>query len=225
MLKHGDIYKYIQKYVDTHIENTKKNVFFVTDSGSCQPFTASFIHYKNKRYHFITDGKYGSIGNGLGEVIGVAINNPNDLFICICGDSGTLDGSISDYISLMELNIKNIIFIIIENSGIGFIAETSLEKNNKLLNYGNGYKYFPRWKTLFESFLIDSYIVKNIKEMDDSLKCAFTNLYKKCTVLVCVVPYEEYYSPTVPINGYFNQLIYHKFNNNNTINNCRYSKI
>lgn len=225
MLKHGDIYRTLQTFVDKHIENTNKKVFFVTDSGSCQPFTGTFIHYKTKNYFFITDGKYGSIGNGLGEVIGAAINNPNDLFICICGDSGTLDGALTDYISLMEINIKNIIFIILENSGIGFISETSLEESNKLLNYGNGYKYFPNWKTMFESFLIDSYIVKNVKEMNESLSCAFLNLYKKCTLLICVVPIEAYYSPTIPINGYFNQLIYHKFDVNSEVNKCRYNKI
>jgi len=225
MLKHGDIYRSLQKHVDKHVENTDKHVFFVTDSGSCQPFTATFIHYKTPRYHFITDGKYGSIGNGLGEAIGIAINHPNDLFICICGDSGTLDGAVSDYLSLKELNIKNIIFVILENSGIGFISETSLEQSNKLLNYGNGYKHFPKWKPLFESLLIESHIVKNAKEMDESLTCAFSNVYKQCSVLVCVLPYEAYYSPTVPINGNFSQLIYHKFNDKNSINACRYASI
>ena len=204
---------------------TDKHVFFVTDSGSCQPFTATFIHYKTPRYHFITDGKYGSIGNGLGEAIGIAINHPNDLFICICGDSGTLDGAVTDYLSLKELNIKNIIFVILENSGIGFISETSLEESNKLLNYGNGYKYFPKCKTLFESLLIESHIVKNAKDMDESLTCAFSNIYKQCSVLVCVLPYEAYYSPTVPINGNFSQLMYHKFNDQNSINACRYATI
>ena len=225
MLKHGDIYKMLQKHVDSHIKNTNKKVFFVTDSGSCQPFTATFIHYKTKNYFFITDGKYGSIGNGLGEAIGLAINNPDDLFICICGDSGTLDGALTDYISLQELKIKNIIFIILENLGIGFIAETSIEETNQLLQYGNGYNYFPNWKSLFESFLVDSYIVKNLKDMDNYLTCAFSNLYKKCTVLICILPHEAYYSPTIPINGYFDQLIYHKFNENTSINKCRYSKI
>jgi len=224
-LKHGDVYRSIQQHVDNHIKDSNKKVFFMTDSGSCQPFTASFIHYKTKNYYFMTDGKYGSIGNGLGEVMGAAINHPNDLFICICGDSGTLDGAVTDYITLVESNIKNIIFIILENSGIGFIAETSLEESNKLLNYENGYKYFPNWKTLFQSFLIDSYIVKNVKDMNASLKCAFSNLYKKCTVLVCVLPNDMYYSPTIPINGFFNQLVYHKFNEDSRTNKCRYNKI
>jgi len=222
-LKHGDIYITIQKYVDNHIKNTNKKVFFFTDTGSCQPFTASFVHYKTKNYFLITDGKYGSIGNALGEVMGAAINCPNDLFICIAGDSATLDGSISDYITLMETNIKNIIFIIFENSGIGFISETSIEKVNKPLNYGNGYKYVPNWKNLFQSFLIDSYIVKSNKEMDTYVNCAFNNLYKKCTVLICVLPHDAFFSPIVNFDSkYINNMEYFKFDENSKANNCRY---
>jgi thiamine pyrophosphate-dependent acetolactate synthase large subunit-like protein len=224
-LKQGDIYKSIQLYVDNHIKNTNKNVIFLSDTGSSQPFTASFIHFKSPKYYFITDGKYASIGNGIGEAIGAAINAPDDLFICICGDSATLDGAVTDYITLKEANIKNIIFIIIENSGIGFIAESSLEASNKLLNYENGYKYFPNWQTLFQSFLIDSYIVKNVIEMDSAMKCAFSNLYTKCTVLVCVVPNELYYSPTIRINDYFDKMVYHKFDENSKTNQCRYEKL
>jgi thiamine pyrophosphate-dependent acetolactate synthase large subunit-like protein len=224
-IKHGDMYKCLQEHVDTHLQNTNKKVFFVTDSGSCQPFTASFIHYKTKNYFFLTDGKYGSIGNGLGEVMGAAINFPDDLFICICGDSATLDGAATDYITLMESNIKNIIFIILENSGIGFIAETSIEESNQILNYENGYKYFPDWKSLFKAFLIDVYIVKTANDMNNNLKCAFSNLYNRCSVLVCVLPNDAYYSPTIPIDGYFNQIIYHKFNENNKVNQCRDKKI
>jgi len=225
MLKHGDIYSVLQENVDNLLANNNKKVYFVTDCGCSQPFTATYIHYKTKNYYFITDGKYGSIGCSLGEAIGFAINHPNDLIICISGDSATLDASLSDFISLKELNISNIVFIIIENSGCGFISLESQEESKLILNYGNGYKYFPYWRNMFDSFLVDSYIVKNLKDMKYATKCAFNNLYKKCTVLVCVVPYDAYYSPTIPLNGTFNQMIFHKFDENSEVNRCRYEKM
>jgi acetolactate synthase-1/2/3 large subunit len=225
MLKQGDIYSVLQSNVDIHLKNNNKKVFFIADAGLSQPFTATYIHYKTKNYYFITSSKYGSIGSALGEAIGFSINNPNDLIICICGDSATLDAALSDYISLKEMNINNIIFIIIENSGCGFISAESKEESNLLLNYGNGYKYFPNWKNMFESLLIDSYVVKNLKDMKDATKCAFNNLYKKCTVLICVVPYDAYYSPTIRLNGKFSEMVFNKFNENSEINRCRYKQI
>ena len=74
-------------------------------------------------------------------------------------------------------------------------------------------------------FFVLAYIVKNPSEMDKSLHCAFNNLYKKCSVLVCVIPYDAYYSPTIPLHGNFSQMIYHKFDENSPVNKCRYEKI
>lgn len=225
-LKHGDIYKCLQKYVDKLIEKTDKHCFFLADCGSCQPFTASLIHYKSKNYHYITDGKYGSIGCGVGELIGAAINNPNDLFILIAGDSATLDGSVTDYITIKEMNIKNIIIIILENSGIGLIAEESQELNTHLLNYKNGYQYFPRWDYLFNSQLINMYVVKNMAEMDRYLHCVFENLFiNEPSVLVCIVPIESYYYPVIPLGSFFDKMVYKESDINSKVNNCRYKEI
>jgi thiamine pyrophosphate-dependent acetolactate synthase large subunit-like protein len=225
-LKHGDIYKCLQQYVDKFIEKTNKHCFFITDAGSCQPFTASFIHYKSKNYHFITDGKYGSIGCGVGELIGAAINNPNDLFILIAGDSATLDGSVVDYITIKEINLKNIIIIVLENSGIGLISEESQELNTHLLNYKNGYKYFPNWEHLFNSQLMKMYVVRSKREMDKYLNCVFDNLFKnEPSVLLCIVPIESYYYPVIPLGSFFDKMVYKDSDINSKINNCRYKQI
>jgi len=224
-LKHGDIYVALQKYVDKNIEKTNKRAFFVTDSGSCQAFTSTYIHYKNKNYIFMTDYKYGSLGNGLGEAIGTALNNPNDIIICICGDGGTLCGSLSDYISIKEANITNIIFVIFENSGLGFTSETDIALTNLRFNYVNGYKYEPNWKSLLESLLIETYVIKNPRQMDKALDCSFKSLYKNSSVLVCILPYDALYSPIVHTNSTFDNQIYYKFDLNNEINKCKYSKV
>jgi thiamine pyrophosphate-dependent acetolactate synthase large subunit-like protein len=225
-LKHGDIYLCIQNYVDKFILNTNNQVFFITDSGSAQPFTASFIDFKNKNYHFITDGKYGSIGCGLGELIGFALNRPNDLFILIAGDAATLDGSMCDYITIKEMNLKNIIVIIFCNGGIGLINEESELMTTQLLNYTNGYKYIPKWSSLMNSQLINSYVVRCKKDMIDYLQCCFDKLFKEePSVLFCIVPIESYYSPVISIGNYFDKMIYYKVDINSSINNCRYKTI
>jgi thiamine pyrophosphate-dependent acetolactate synthase large subunit-like protein len=71
-LMHGDIFEIIQIHIDK-IAKTK-NVYFVADTGSAQPFTASFINFKTPKYHFITCGKYADMGCGLGTIIGFALN-------------------------------------------------------------------------------------------------------------------------------------------------------
>jgi len=95
----------------------------------------------------------------------------------IVDDSATLDGSIVDYITIKEINLKNILIIILENSGIDLIAEESQELNTHLLNYKNGYHYYPRWNNLFNSQLMGMYVVRTKREMDKYLNCVFDNLF------------------------------------------------
>jgi hypothetical protein len=76
------------------------------------------------------------------------------------------------------------------------------------------------------SQLINSYIVRCKKDMDDYLKCCFEKLFKEDpSVLICIVALESYYSPIISIGNYFDKMKYFKPNTNSSINNCRYSII
>jgi thiamine pyrophosphate-dependent acetolactate synthase large subunit-like protein len=224
-LRQGDIYSVIQEKIDNfHKKHKTKQIYFVVDAGSSQLFSTSLLNFKN-RYHLISSLKWGAIGDGIGLVIGAAIKNPNDLFILIAGDGGSFL-SISDYITIKEANIKNVIIIIIENGGLSLVSEELLSFSSKTLEYGNGYKMYPNWVSLFNGLKLSAAITKTKNEFD----CTFENIiknkvFKETIVIVAVVSMDLYYAPMVPIGSSCNNMKYIVYNENDKIDKCRISTL
>ena len=204
ILQYGTIYNTIQTICDEFIDkNTNRNVWITTDTGINQLLTASLFQFKNiKNYKFITSGKYAPVGCGLGTALGIANTNPNDLVILFCGDTG-FQLSMSDLITIKEMNIKNLAIFIFENSGIGLVEQEDIELGLNRLPYANGYKETIDWKKLIDSSLQSTYIWNNNSEhqshnIKDKIKNCLFNI--NSFICVCVVEYDIYYSPSVNMN-------------------------
>lgn len=219
----GDIFDVIQKNVDDYLNRYHNKVYLVTDTGSGQPFTASLFTCKNINYNIVSFTKFASIGSGLGMVIGMAHYYPNDIFILLAGDACSL-WSINDIITIKEMNLKNIIIIVSENYGLGLIEEESKESNDRNLEFGNGYKYYPRWKDLFCGMLLKTEIAKNKTQFTASFENAMSNLFKESSCIVTFVPYNLYFSPLCKLGGSFIDQDYLIPDANNPIDDCRFSK-
>ena len=224
-LKQGDIYNVIQYHIDKfNIKYNQKYIYFVVDSGSSQLFSTSLLNFR-KKYQLISSFAWGAIGNGVGLAIGAAINNPNDLFILIAGDSGSLL-SISDYLTIKEANLKNMIVIIIENGGLALVSEASLEVSSKTLEYGNGYKNYPNWINLFNGLNLNATITKTKKEFNESFENAINNkVFIETVVIVAVVSMDLYYAPIVAIGSSAENMKYLYDDYNKIIDDCRISNL
>lgn len=225
ILKQGDIYNVIQYHVDIfNNTNNKKYIYFVVDAGSSQLYSTSLLNFR-KKYQLITSLKWGAIGDGLGLLIGAALNNPDDLFILISGDGGTML-SLGDYITIKEANLKNIIIIIIENGGLALVSEASLEVSSKTLEYGNGYKRYPNWLNLFNGLNLNASISKTKNEFNKSFENAIKKtLFNETIVIIAVVSMDIYYAPIVPIGTSSNKMKYLYYNDNIKIDNCRIANL
>jgi thiamine pyrophosphate-dependent acetolactate synthase large subunit-like protein len=225
ILKQGDIYNVLQYHIDKfNIINSKKYIYFVVDAGSSQLYSTSLLNFRNK-YQLISSLKWGSIGDGLGLLIGAALKNPDDLFILISGDGGTML-SLGDYITIKESNLKNIIIIIIENGGLALVSEASLEVSSKTLEYGNGYKTYPNWINLFNGLNLNTSIAKTKYEFNCILNKAINNeLFKEPVVIVAVVSMDLYYAPITPIGTSADNMKYLHDNINWKIDICRINKL
>lgn len=203
LLMHGDIFEIIQIHIDK-IAKTK-NIYIVADTGSAQPFTASFINFKTPKYHFITCGKYADMGCGLGTIIGFALNKKNDIFILIAGDGATFQ-FMNDLITIKEMNINNIIIIVLENCGLALINEESLEFTNRAIKYDNGYKFYPNWQNVIDGHLLKTSVVKDKKKFNT----AFGNILnsKESGIIIVFVRSDIYYGPIVKINTHISNMEY-----------------
>ena len=203
LLMHGDIFKIIQIHIDKVAKT--KNIYIMADTGSAQPFTASFINFKTPKYHFITCGKYADMGCGLGTIIGFALNKKNDIFILIAGDGATFQ-FMNDLITIKEMNINNIIIIVLENCGLALINEESLEFTNRAIKYDNGYKFYPNWQNVIDGHLLKTSVVKDKKKFNT----AFGNLInsKESGIIIVFVRSDIYYGPIVKINTHISNMEY-----------------
>jgi len=199
LLNYGYIYTKIQDMMDRFIRNNSQSkVWIVVDATTSSPYAASLLNFRDERYRFVCQGSFGPVGGSLGTSIGIAKTREEDLVICISGDAGTIL-SCEDLITIKEANLKNIILLTFENSGLGFIQqEFDSFKANPLKN-ANGYKETPNWYHLMNSSRLDNKIItyENRKELSEFVN---QNMMNKSLILVLVVEYDVYYSPLVDVN-------------------------
>jgi thiamine pyrophosphate-dependent acetolactate synthase large subunit-like protein len=148
---------------------------------------------------------------------------PNDIFILIAGDAASL-WSVSDVITIKEMNIKNIIIIVSENYGIGLINDEGEMGYDRSLEFGNGYKYYPNWKQLYCGMLLKTEVAKNTNEFKLYFENAMNNLFTECSCIVTFIPYNLTYSPFCELNTNLTDQVYTVPDANNPIDICRYSK-
>ena len=220
----GNIFEIIQNNVDEYLSIHNNKVYIVSDTGNSQPFTASLFTCKNKNYNIVTFSKFASIGQGLGVIIGLAYYHPNDIFVLVAGDAASL-WSVSDVITIKEMNIKNIIIIVSENYGIGLINDEGEVGFNRSLEFGNGYKYYPNWKQLFCGMLLKAEIAKDNNEFKTFFKNAIDNLFIESSCIVTIIPYGVTFGPFCELNNQLTDQVYVIPNADNPIDICRYSNL
>jgi thiamine pyrophosphate-dependent acetolactate synthase large subunit-like protein len=214
-LQYGTVFSLVQNLADRFLQKfPQRRVWLVSDVGLNQPLGCSLFIFRDDRYKFVTGGKLGAVGGGLGIAMGVAFANRQDLVIFYCGDTGFQMTS-PDWISLKESGLDNILIFVFENSGIGLIEEEDLEQKSGFLLDGNGYKNTADWKSLFSANLFHYYLWtdnnENFAELVQKISC---QIFKNVFVTLCVVEYDVYYSPVVGLGDSFIDMQYFPGANN-----------
>lgn len=208
-LQYGTVFEVIQKVADNFIKKyPSRRIWLCSDVGLNQPLGCTLFIFRDDRYKFVTGGKLGAVGGGLGIAMGVALANPEDLIILYSGDTG-IQFNMPDWISIKESGIQNMILFIFENSGIGLIEEEDTEQKSGNLLYANGYKNTADWKSLFSANLFSSTLwTKNCRDKEALVQKISSHCLKGFFVTLCVVEYDVYYSPIVALGHSFIDMQY-----------------
>lgn len=104
-LKGPDVIKCIDKTLD-ELKINKNNVIFTTGVGNHQMWTSQYIKWTEPN-KLITSGSLGTMGVGVPFAIGCKLANPNNMVICIDGDS-SFTMTLTELQTILEndLNIK-----------------------------------------------------------------------------------------------------------------------
>jgi acetolactate synthase-1/2/3 large subunit len=172
---------------------TVPEAFYTTDVGQHQMWAAQFIKCGPRK--FISSSGLGTMGYGVPAAIGVQVAFPQELVICISGDSSfqmNLQelGTISQY----QLPIK---IFVINNHWQGMVRQWQESFYDRRYSHSNMENGAPDLVKLGEAYQIKSYRIQNQNEL---VKILPKILFLKEPVLVdfCVTEYENCYPMVAP---------------------------
>jgi len=173
--------------VDLHIEDVidriyrktlDKKALFTTGVGNHQMQTYQFIksQYPGK---IVSSGSLGVMGAGLPYAIGAQLANPNNMVICIDGDS-SFNMTLNDMKTIVEHNLPVKIAIMNNNAQMMVTVWEKLffeERYTATINERN-----PDYVELAKSFGIEAHKCENARNLDEDIEY-FIN-YKKGPILM-----------------------------------------
>nr|NP_053940.1 acetohydroxyacid synthase large subunit [Porphyra purpurea]P69683.1 RecName: Full=Acetolactate synthase large subunit; Short=AHAS; AltName: Full=Acetohydroxy-acid synthase large subunit; Short=ALS [Porphyra purpurea]P69684.1 RecName: Full=Acetolactate synthase large subunit; Short=AHAS; AltName: Full=Acetohydroxy-acid synthase large subunit; Short=ALS [Porphyra umbilicalis]AAA03052.1 acetolactate synthase [Porphyra umbilicalis]AAC08216.1 acetohydroxyacid synthase large subunit [Porphyra purp len=168
-----------------------QDAYFTTDVGQHQMWSAQFLKVKSK--HWISSAGLGTMGYGLPAAIGAQVAHPNELVICVSGDSSFQMnmqelGTIAQY----KLPIK---IVIINNRWQGMVRQWQQAFYGERYSHSRMTEGAPNFQKLAEAFGIKAFTVNNRQNMESSLKDAMK--YPGPVLLDCQVTENENCYPMV----------------------------
>nr|AKE98930.1 acetohydroxyacid synthase large subunit [Bangia fuscopurpurea] len=168
-----------------------QDAYFTTDVGQHQMWSAQFLKVKSK--HWISSAGLGTMGYGLPAAIGAQVAHPNELVICISGDSSFQMnmqelGTIAQY----QLPVK---IIIINNRWQGMVRQWQQAFYGERYSHSRMTEGAPNFQKLAEAFGIKAFTVNSRQNIDSSLQEAIN--YPGPVLLDCQVTENENCYPMV----------------------------
>nr|YP_007947860.1 acetohydroxyacid synthase large subunit [Neoporphyra haitanensis]AGG37109.1 acetohydroxyacid synthase large subunit [Neoporphyra haitanensis] len=145
-----------------------QNAYFTTDVGQHQMWSAQFLKVKAK--HWLSSAGLGTMGYGLPAAIGAQVAHPNDVVICISGDSSFQMnmqelGTIAQY----QLPVK---IIIINNRWQGMVRQWQQAFYGERYSHSRMIEGAPNFQKLAEAFGIKAFTINSRQSMQSSLEAA-----------------------------------------------------
>ncbi|MCR4618081.1 MAG: biosynthetic-type acetolactate synthase large subunit [Lachnospiraceae bacterium] len=178
--------------IETIDKVTEGKAVITTDVGQHQMWAAQYYTYTKPRT-FLSSGGLGTMGYGLGAVIGAQVGRPDDICINIAGD-GCFRMNMNEMATASRYNIP-IIEVVINNSVLGMVRQW------QTLFYGKRYSQTilndaVDYCKVAEALGCSAFKITKPEEAEEVIRKAIA--LKKPCLIECVIPEDDKVFPMVP---------------------------
>jgi acetolactate synthase-1/2/3 large subunit len=184
-----------QEAIEGLWEATKGDAYICSDVGQHQMFAAQYYKF-DKPNRWINSGGLGTMGFGFPAAMGVKLNFPDEMVVCVTGE-GSIQMNIQEMSTCLQYGIPVKIFCL-NNGSLGMVRQW--QDMNYEGRHSNSYMdSLPDWEMLAKSYGHVGINVEGREQLDQAMADCFGK-YKDRLVFVNVVvdPDEHVYPMQVP---------------------------
>lgn len=187
-----------QEAIEGLWEATKGDAYICSDVGQHQMFAAQYYKF-DKPNRWINSGGLGTMGFGFPAAMGVKLNFPDEMVVCVTGE-GSIQMNIQEMSTCLQYGIPVKIFCL-NNGYLGMVRQWQ-DMNYEGRHSSSYMESLPDWTKLAESY---GHVGLNV-ETKDQLKGALDDCFGKYKdrlvfVNVAVDPEEHVYPMQVPMGA------------------------
>lgn len=184
-----------QEAIEGLWEATKGNAYICSDVGQHQMFAAQYYKFDEPN-KWINSGGLGTMGFGFPAAMGIKLNFPDEMVVCVTGE-GSIQMNIQEMSTCLQYGIPVKIFCL-NNGYLGMVRQWQ-DMNYEGRHSSSYMDSLPDWGKLAESYGHIGMNVEGKEQLDAALADCFGK-YKDRLVFVNVVvdPEEHVYPMQVP---------------------------
>ena len=184
-----------QEAIEGLWEATKGNAYICSDVGQHQMFAAQYYKFDEPN-KWINSGGLGTMGFGFPAAMGIKLNFPDEMVVCVTGE-GSIQMNIQEMSTCLQYGIPVKIFCL-NNGYLGMVRQWQ-DMNYEGRHSSSYMESLPDWGMLAESYGHVGINVEGKEQLDQAMADCFGK-YKDRLVFVNVVvdPEEHVYPMQVP---------------------------
>jgi acetolactate synthase-1/2/3 large subunit len=177
--------------VITTVNNIAKNAFFTTDVGQHQMWSAQFLQCDARQW--ASSAGLGTMGYGLPAAIGIQVAYPDEMVVCITGDS-SFQMNIQELGTVAQYNLP-VKIVIVNNHWQGMVRQWQQSFYGERYSQSRMDKGAPNFGMVANSYGIANFKFETSSDLETNLDVALN--YSGPALLEIVVTEDENCYPMV----------------------------